>query len=409
VQTADIVVIGAGIIGSSIAYQLARRTSDHIVVLDKGAGPSEGSTGASSAVIRTLYSQTNMVRLALGGQRAYRNWSDFTRLPEPTNRFEHAGVLWILGFTADHAHHTVDRLRSQGVHVSILDAEGARERFPALSTCDAPFDLTGATPHECRDLEAALFEEEGGYANPTGANQDLIAAARREGAEVRFRSPVTGVRTGGGRVMGVTLADGTTIDTPLVINAAGPWCNRLNEAAGVDVPWTLTPTRVQVAYRAMADEVQGPIPVTVDHNIYLRPESRGRQVLFGSVLAEDETERVDPDNYRTSADAAFKDVKIHALHHRIPALPHKGTVSGIAGLYTVNQQDVHPVLGPTELEGWFVANGFSGHGFKLAPMIGSLIAQEITGRRASYDTDVPISFLGVDRDPLAVDNKNVLA
>ncbi|NIA25702.1 MAG: FAD-dependent oxidoreductase [Gammaproteobacteria bacterium] len=408
-QTADIVVIGAGIIGSSIAYQLARRTSDRIVVLDKGAGPSEGSTGASSAIIRTLYSQPNMVRLALDGQRAYRNWSDFTQLSEPMNRFEHTGVLWILDFTTIEAEHTADHLRSQGVRVSILDANGVRERFPALSTCDEPFDLTGATPHECSDLEAALFEADGGYANPTEANQDLITAARREGAEVRFRSPVTGVRTGGGRVTGVALADGTAIDAPLVVNAAGPWCNRLNALAGVDMPWSLTPTRVQVVYRTMTDEVHGPIPVTVDHGIYLRPESRGRRVLFGSVLADDEREHVDPDNYLTSADAAFKDTKIHALHHRIPVLPYKGTLTGIAGLYTVNQQDVHPVLGSTELEGWFVTNGFSGHGFKLAPMIGSMIAQEITGERASYDTDVPISFLGVNRDPLAVDNRSVLA
>ncbi|HDH26303.1 MAG TPA: FAD-binding oxidoreductase, partial [Actinobacteria bacterium] len=383
VQTADIVVIGAGIIGSSIAYQLARRTPDRIVILDKGAGPSEGSTGASSAVIRTLYSQPNVVQLALGGQRAYRNWSDFTQLSEPSCRFEPTGALWMLNFTTIQAEHTADRLRSQGVRVSILDANGVRERFPALSTCGEPFDLTGVTPHECRDFEAALFEEDAGYANPTGANQDLLTAAKREGADVRFRSPVTGVRTGDGRVTGVTLADGTAIDAPLVVNAAGPWCNRLNEMAGVDIPWTLTPTRVQVVYRAMSDQVRRPIPVTVNGSIYLRPESHGQRILFGSVLAEDESERVDPDNYRTSVDAAFKDIKIHALHHRIPALPHKGAVTGIAGLYTVNEQDVHPILGPTELEGWFVANGFSGHGFKLAPMIGSMIAQEITGERAS--------------------------
>ncbi len=408
-ETADIVVIGAGIIGSSIAYQLARRTTDRIVVLDKGAGPSEGSTGASSAVIRTFYTQPNVVRLALGGQQAYRNWPDFTGLSEPANRFEPAGVLWMLDFTRADAEQAARRLESQGVRVSILGPDDVRRRFPGLSTCGAPFDLTGAVPHECTDFEAALFEEEGGFANPTGANQDLIAAARREGAEVRFRSPVTGVRTTGGRVTGVDLADGTGIDAPLVINAAGPWCNRLNTMAGADVPWELAPTRVQVAYRTTDGQVPAPIPVTVDHGIYFRPEARGQQILFGSVLAEDEVERADPDDYRTNADAAFKDVKVHALYHRVPSLPHTGTVTGIAGLYTVNHQDVHPVLGPTNLEGWHVANGFSGHGFKLAPMVGSMIAQEITGEQASYDTDVPISFLAVDRDPLAVDYKSVLA
>ncbi len=110
-----------------------------------------------------------------------------------------------------------------------------------------------------------------------------------------------------------------------------------------------------------------------------------------------------------AADAAFRDTKIHGLHHRLPELPHRGGLSGIAGLYTINRQDVHPVLGPTELEGWWVANGFSGHGFKLAPMIGSMIAQAVTDTEASHDTDVPMSFFSVDREPIEVADKHVLA
>ncbi len=404
-ETADIVVVGAGIIGSSIAYQLARRTSEKVVVLDKGTGPSEGSTGASSAVIRTFYTQPNVVRLALDGQEAYRNWSDFVRIADPASLFTRTGVLWILGFTTATAQTAADRLASQGVRVSVLDAAGIHERFPSLSTCDIAFDLTGETAHECVDLEAAVFEHDGGYADPTGANRDLIDAARREGADVRFRSPVTKVHTDG-KVTGVEIADGTRIDTRLVINAAGPWCNRLDALAGVDTGWPLTPTRVQIVFRSVEGDF-GPIPVTADHDIYLRPH--GSQILFGSVLPEDERETADPDTFRTSADAAFKDIKIHALHHRIPALPHRGTVGGIAGLYTINRRDVHPVLGPTALDGWWVANGFSGHGFKLAPMIGSMVAKAITGTPAPYDTDVPLSFLGVDREPLAVAYQGVLA
>jgi glycine/D-amino acid oxidase-like deaminating enzyme len=405
VETADIVVVGAGIIGSSIAYQLARRTTDKIVVLDKGAGPSEGSTGTSSAVIRTYYTQPAAVRLALGGQEAYRNWPDFVGIADPAGRFTRTGVLWILGFTTATAQTAAHRLTSQGVRVSVLDAAGVHERFPSVSTCDRAFDLTGETAHECVDLGAAVFEHDGGYADPTGANRDLIDAARREGADVRFRSPVTKVH-GDGKVTGVEIAGGARIDTGLIINAAGPWCNRLNALAGIDVGWPLIPTRVQVVYRMMGGNL-GPIPVTADHDIYLRPD--GTQILFGSVLPEDEREDADPDSYRTTADAAFKNIKIHALHHRIPALPHRGAVDGIAGFYTINRRDVHPILGPTALDGWWVANGFSGHGFKLAPMIGSMVAKAITGTTAPYDTDVPLSFLGVDRAPLAVAHQGVLA
>lgn len=405
-ETADIVVVGAGIIGSSIAYQLARRTSGRIVVLDKGAGPSEGSTGASSAIIRTFYTQPNLVKLALHGQEAYRNWSDFTGIAEPANRFTHTGVLWILGFTTQTAQVVVDRLTSQGVHASVLDADGVREHFPSLSTCDVPFDLTGETEHECVDLEAAVFEHNGGYADPSGANRDLIDAARREGADVRFRSPVTEVLSDSTGIAGVGTADGTRISTRLVINAAGPWCNHLDRLAGIDTGWNLTPTRVQVVYRSIEGDI-GPLPVAADHDIYLRPH--GSQILFGSVLSEDERETADPDSYLSAADAAFKDIKIHALHHRVLGLPHRGPVGGIAGLYTINHRDFHPILGSTELDGWWVANGFSGHGFKLAPMIGSLVAQAIAGVKAPYDTDVPLSFLGVDREPLDVGHPGVLA
>lgn len=410
-EDADVVVIGAGIIGSAIAFQLASRDAGRVVVLEKGAGPAEGSTGASSAIVRTLYSRREMVRLAVHSQAAYRSWAEFTGIEQPRSRFHSIGMLWMMGYSYSAAATARDRLVAEGGQAEILDATGVRARFPAFSTCAEPFDLTGQVPHTCRDLEAALFEPDAGFADPTGANQDLIEAARREGADVLFRSEVQAVRTENGKVSGVDLTDGRTIRAPLIVNAAGPWCNRLNNMAGVQLGWTIVPTRVQVAYRLRPTEVPGPIPVVADAatGIYFRPEASGQQILFGSVLAEDESERVDPDHFKAGADAAFLDSKIHALHHRLPDLPYRGTVTGIAGLYAVNERDVHPVLGPTSVEGWWVANGFSGHGFKLAPMVGSMIAQAITGATRPFDTDLPISFLSIDREPLAVQEKNVLA
>jgi glycine/D-amino acid oxidase-like deaminating enzyme len=84
-------------------------------------------------------------------------------------------------------------------------------------------------------------------------------------------------------------------------------------------------------------------------------------------------------------------------------------VSGVAGLYTINREDVHPVVGPTGVDGFWVANGFSGHGFKLAPSVGSMVAQEVTGTSIEFDTDVPISFFSVDREPIDLAVKHVLA
>jgi glycine/D-amino acid oxidase-like deaminating enzyme len=259
--------------------------------------------------------------------------------------------------------------------------------------------------------EAFLFENFGGYADPVGANQDLIEAVTRLGGTVEFNKQVVDVLREGARVTGVRLADGSEISAGLVINASGPWCNQLNAMAGADLRWTLTPTRVQTVYRSWPAEL-GPLPVAADLStgIYFRPQSGGQQILVGSVLAEDEEEAVDdPDNFKRVPDADFTEMKLAAFHHRVPALEARGAVTGVAGLYTVNREDVHPVVGPTEVEGFWVANGFSGHGFKLAPALGSMLAQAVTGLSMEFDTDVPMSFLSVDRQPIDLAVKNVLA
>lgn len=410
-ETADVVVVGAGIVGSAIAYQIARRSSLSVTLLDKGAGPAEGSTGASSSICRCRYSNPDVIRLARDGLAAYRNWAEFTGLKRPGNEFTHTGVLWLLNEDRARLEAERDRLGEAGVAISLLSSDEITARFPSLSTCVAPFDLTGVVEHECRQIELAVFEEDAGYADPSAANADLIEATRNWGGSVRFRSGVTGIRKDGERVAGIELADGSAIEAGLVVNAAGPWCNRLNQLAGLDLHWPLEPTRVQVVYRDWPQEL-GSLPIVVEAStgIYLRPDAAGSRILFGSVLEEDERERVeDPDHFKTSADAAFRDIKIHGLHHRIPGLPHRGGVTGIAGLYTINRTDVHPVVGPSGMDGYWLANGLSGHGFKLAPMIGSMVAQAITGERASFDTDVPMSLLSVDRDPIDVAAKSVLA
>ncbi len=410
-DTADVIVVGGGIVGSSIAYQIARRSSLRVTVLEKGAGPAEGSTGASSSICRCRYSNSQVIRLARDGLAAYRDWSEFTGLAAPGNQFVNTGVLWLLNEKRSDVESERDRLAEAGVAISLLSAAEISERFPSLSSCIAPFDLTGEVEHECRPLEFAVFEDDAGYADPSAANVDLIAAARARGAEVRFRSAVAEVRLSGEKAVGVDLADGTSIDAGLVINAAGPWANVVNQAAGWESVWPLEPTRIQVGYRDWPAEL-GPVPVTLDSStgIYFRPDAAGKRVLFGSVLEEDEQERVDdPDHFNAAADAAFRDIKIHGLHHRIPELPHRGGVTGIAGLYTINRTDVHPIVGPSGLDGYWLAVGLSGHGFKLAPMIGSMVAQTVTGERAPFDTEVPMSLFAVDREPISVATKSVLA
>lgn len=409
-EGAEVVVVGAGIIGSAITHQLARR-GVKVIALDKANGPAEGSTGASSSICRARYTNPEVVRLASHGLAAFGDWDEFTGLRRPRAGLHNVGVLWMLPADRSAVEADVARMSVQGVAVEALDASDVTTRWPALSTCARPFDMTGATEHECAPAEAYLFESGGGYVDPVRANQDLIDGARLHGADIRFNSKVVGVEKSSGRAVGVSLAGGDTIRADLIVNAAGPWCNQLNELAEVDLRWTITPTRVQTVYRPWPDSL-GPLPIGIDGTTgtYFRPERAGSLILVGGVLPEDEEEVVDdPDSFKMVPDQEFIQMKLAAFHHRVPSLEPRGNVSGVAGLYTINREDVHPILGSTVVEGFWVANGFSGHGFKLAPGIGSMLAQAITGLKIDFDTDVPVDLFSANREPIDVAVKNVLA
>jgi glycine/D-amino acid oxidase-like deaminating enzyme len=410
-ESADIVIIGGGIMGMAIAFQVARRSKMSVVVLEKGSGLGEGSTGGCSAVTRQRYTMAENVRIARDGNVVWRNWSEYTGLSDPVGRFHDIGVLWMMNQSVVEVAADRDRLVAEGIDAVMVDAAELAELYPGLSACMVPFDLTGEVEHECADGDAFLIERDTGFFDATGALDDVATAARVGGVDVRMRAEVVDVKVDGGRARAVMLADGSTIDAGLVINAAGPWCNRINAMAGLEMPWLLVPTRVQVIYRSLPPEVPRPIPVVGDAagGVYFRPEAGGGQIILGSILEEDELETADPDSYNAAADRAFIDIKIHALHHRVPSLPYVGVPGGMASLYTVNRQDVLPIVGPTSIDGFAVVNGFSGHGFKESQMIGSMMAQWITGERADFDTDVPMAFFAVDREPIDIGIRSVLA
>ena len=407
----DVAIVGGGIMGMSIAYQIARRSDVSVAVYEKGIGLGEGSTGGSSSITRQRYTKIESVRIARDGNRIWRNWAEYVGSDAPNGRLHDIGVLWMMD--TDPAAVAADqrRLAAEGIDVVDIGAADLKELFPALSTCMVPFDLTGEIEHECAPGDRFLLERDTGFFDATGALLDVAIAATKGGVDVRLNSMVVDVTVAGGRATGVVLADGTKIDAGLVINAAGPWCNQINAMAGLETPWKLVPTRIQVLYRTLPPEVVRPIPVTADSagGIYFRPEAGDGQIIVGSVLEEDEMEEADPDNYAKVAGRSFIDTKIHALHHRIPSLPYKGIPGGMASLYTVNRQDVLPVVGPTSIDGFAVVNGFSGHGFKESQIIGSMMAQWITGERSDFDTDVPMEFFSIDRDPIELAEHNVLA
>ncbi len=406
--TADVVIAGAGIIGMSIAMQIARRSNLRVVVLDKGDGPGEGSTGASSAICRFKYTRPETVALARDGIGAYRRWSEFLRMAAPAATFHPHGVVWLNSGSETE----VGRLAALGVRAECLDDAALQDRFPALNPCPLHLDFETGAAHRCLAGGRHLLEVDAGYMDPMDALTDLIAAARAAGVTVRFREPVTAVAQSGGAVTGVTIASGERIDTPVLVNAAGPWCSSMLALARLDCPWPLVRTRIQMVQIARPASIEGAIPVSIDPagGIYFRTQNRGQQILVGSVLEEDEQEAVeDADAFARYADDAFIDMKLYALQHRLRGLDDIRQVRGYSGLYTMNRTDVHPVVGETRVTGFYVANGCSGHGFKLAPAIGALIARHIAGPATEFDTSVDPAFLAFDRTPIPIKSRSVLA
>jgi glycine/D-amino acid oxidase-like deaminating enzyme len=410
-NSADVVVIGAGIIGMSTAFQIARRSKLRVVVLEKGRGPGEGSTGASSAVCRFRYSCREIVQLARDGIGAYQQWPAFLGNDAPFASYQRIGALW-LSQAPDWAMREAERLTGLGLRTVALDDADLAEAFPDIRPCIVPPDLVGGEEHNCRGGGRHLFEMDGGYMDPVDALQDLILSSRGRGVDLHFNSAVASVELEGASVARVRLADGSEIACGAVVLAAGPWCSVILDQLGLGARWPLEPTRIQMIHVDRPASVAGELPVVIDvpSGTYFRPQNRGQQIILGSVDEEDEREAVsDPDAFARYADDDFIRAKLHALQHRLGLETIGGRISSYSGLYTINRADMHPIVGETPVPGFFVANGCSGHGFKLAPAIGALLARRITGESDDFDTAMDPAFLAYDRKPISLSAMNVLA
>jgi glycine/D-amino acid oxidase-like deaminating enzyme len=237
------------------------------------------------------------------------------------------------------------------------------------------------------DLEpfaAFAWEERGGYGDAYQTAQAFAMAARRSGATFRQGNAVTEIVTSAGRATGVRLSNGDTIFAGTVVIAAGPWSVPLLAAHGIDVP--ITVHREQIVLIDPGQNI-GSVPVFSDlvSLQYIRPEGADGQLLFGnSDLAE--LEPADPDAYLNRATDDFIDIAVEKVGTRLPGLQNPSIASTYAGCYDVTP-DFNPVISATPLEGLIAAAGFSGHGFKIAPAVGQLVADLIV-HGTSSDADI---------------------
>lgn len=306
---------------------------------------------------------------------------------------------------------SVKRLHAVGHKPSILSGDEVHQRFPAIAV-QAPSGLADSD-------KIYLCEEDTGYFDPSGALRDLELVVRKSDMDVHFRSATQAIMTdSSGAATGVQLADGTKIAAGAVINTAGPWCQALNATAGLKLPWKIAPVRIQVIHKAVAGigtpagGIFANVPVVCDvqHGVYFRPQLASSQILVSTVRHEEEQEVVeDADNFNRAVDPEMRQQYLNAIHERMPQLPPRGKVSQYSALYTANFDDGYPLVGATPVKNFYIGNGFSGHGFKIAPAVGSLLARAVTGLGPvdAFDTNMGPEFLSPTRAPIGP-NRGVL-
>lgn len=361
-RTADVVVVGGGVHGASLAYHLARKKAGRVVLVERKFLAS-GPTGRSSALVRRFYAMDFLTRTASASADVFQHW---TEVVGGDAGFRQVGHLWLVGLeAAPHLRANVQRARELGARVSLLSPAEVRALVPQMAV---------------DDVAQASYEPESGYADPSSTTNALAARARELGATILQYTAVEAILTAGGRVTGVRTAAGE-IAAPAVAVCAGLWADRLLRPLGIEVP--VGPTRHQMCFFRRPPEF-GPHPTVIDrvHGTYMRPET-GHLTIYGLSAYE---EVVDPDRYPEGADPEEIARNAELIARRFPIMEHGLSMGGYAGVYDITP-DHEPVLGAIpEYAGLFADFGWSGHGFKHAPEVGNLLADLVLeGRTPGYD------------------------
>jgi len=399
----DAVIIGAGIIGCSIALALSKRGMKTLNV-DRLPAAGYGSTSYSSAMIRTHYSSLESTALAYESFFHWNQWTEFLGVNDErgTAVFNQVGCLVLKPSEDQTIAKMLEYSDALGIPYQRLSANEIRGRWPFL-------DLTGYYPpklpsHEefgmptGGELDGGVFFTSAGYINdPQLATHNFQIAAEAHGAEFCFNAGIIDIRKINGKVSGVTLADGREIDADVVINAAGPHSSKINQLAGVAEEMNLS-TRAQrqeVAHLpslpGLNIETEGTAIADEDTGAYLRPEI-GNQMVIGGINPEcDPDDWVDPDDfYESLTDQAVNQVM--RLAQRVPEMGIPSNLSGVVACYDV-ADDWIPIYDRSNLNGFYMAVGTSGNQFKNAPLVGEMMADLIFACEKGQDHDEnPVVF-----------------
>lgn len=355
----DVVIVGGGVMGLSIAFHLCRLGVRPLVLERAFLGA--GSTGKSGAICRQHYSLEFTARMARDSLKVY---AEFEERVGGSAGFVRTGMaLLVRPDDRDGLVANVEMQRSLGITTGLLDPSELREAVPgALIEEDA----------------VGCFEPDAGYADPLRTLRSLARAIRRLGGEVREAEPVTDLRSNGERVTGVATAD-EEFSADQVVVCAGPWTSMLLERIAVDAE--VQAVRVQSAvFRRPPGFEGGPVVIDFVNEMYAKHAS---ETHVGSIDPA-ETETVHPESYDQGVADSYLDLAYERLCRRLPVMRQAISFGGYGALYATTP-DWHPIIGPAGPDGLYVCAGFSGHGFKLAPSVGATVASELLSEPPPYD------------------------
>ncbi|MEL7155485.1 MAG: FAD-dependent oxidoreductase [Actinomycetota bacterium] len=404
VATTDVVVIGAGVIGSAIAFELARRGRS-VICLDAGPGVGAGSTSASSAIIRFHYSTMASVLAAWESAPAWRDLAAHLGVEDPDGmaRFVPTGSL-VLDFPGSNREDVLEIFDRVGVPYTCWTGAEVKAHYPAMDVASfwppKPIDDPGFADDGTGALGGYYNPDAGFIDDPMRAAGNFMYAARHHGAELRLRSKVVEIHRSGGRVVGVRLESGARIDAPVVVNAAGPHSGVVNEMAGVLDEMRIRPRPLRNEVHVMAappgfDLDGGTLVADLDLGTYFRPHLGGTMIVGGSEPACDPMHWVDdPDDWNDRTTVECFETQTYRAARRLPDLPIPHRPNGIAALYDASDDWV-PIYDRTGLDGYFMACGTSGNQFKNAPMAGVFLAELIEAAERGIDHDAePVQVVG---------------
>lgn len=354
-DTAEVVIVGGGIVGSSVAYHLTAAGCPRVLVIERETHQGKGSTGKSMGGVRAQFATGVNIRMSLYSIPFYANFEEHTGYP---SGYQPQGYLFLATQPKhlDYLRSNQERQKAFGLtNASMISAEEIRRQYPLLRS---------------DDIVGGSFCPSDGFVDPHSAMTGFMKCAQERGATLWRETEVTAICLEGGRITGIETTRGP-VATRTVVNAAGAWAAQVGKLAGIDLP--VEPLRRMLVPSEPFDQYPHSAPMTVDmsNGFHFRPEA------LGFLLAWNDPE--ERSSFRTDFDPAFVEKVLIRAANRVPIFENLpiNPKRAWAGLYEMTP-DHHAILGGVpELEGLFLANGFSGHGVMHAPATGKVLADLI--------------------------------